>query len=118
MRAKVSKYRSTAHVTPVSSICGQTNSISKYIMNDCRKQMDPSSLEMLMILKLNPDLWDKKTVNAVIRKSTEHETRIKCYQYAFVFGILNDLIEFFFFFFYFIIFFFFFVEYSLVISSS
>jgi hypothetical protein len=42
-------------------------------MNDCRKQMDPSSLEMLMILKLNPDLWDKKTVNAVIRKSTEDD---------------------------------------------
>ena len=72
-RPKVSKYRSTAHVTPVSSICEQTNSISKHIMNDCRKQMDPSSLEMLMILKLNPDLWDKKTVNAVIRKTTEHE---------------------------------------------
>ena len=72
-RAKVSKYRSTAHVTPVSSICEQTNSISKHIMSDCRKQMDPSSLEMLMILKLNPDLWDKKTVNAVIRKSTEDD---------------------------------------------
>jgi len=34
------------------------------------------SLEMLMILKLNPDLWDKKTVNAVIRKSTEHESSV------------------------------------------
>ena len=75
-RAKVSKYRSTAHVTPVSSICEQTNSISKHIMNDCRKQMDPSSLEMLMILKLNPDLWDKKTVNVVIGKSTEHESSV------------------------------------------
>ena len=39
--------------------------------------MDPSSLEMLMILKLlNHDLWDKKTVNAVIRKSTEHESSV------------------------------------------
>ena len=76
-RAKVSKYRSTAHVTPVSSICEQTNSISKHIMNDCRKQMDPSSLEMLvMILKLNPDLWDKKTVNFVIRKPTENESSV------------------------------------------
>jgi hypothetical protein len=40
-RAKVSKYRSTAHINPVSSICEQTNSISKHIMNDCRKQVDP-----------------------------------------------------------------------------
>ena len=41
--------------------------------------------------------------------STAYSTavRIKRYQYAFVFGILNDLIEFFFFFFYFIIIFFF-----------
>ena len=56
----------------MSSICEQTNLISKHIMNDWRKQMDPSSLEMLMILKLNPDLWDEKTVTAVIRKTTEH----------------------------------------------
>ena len=78
--------------------------------------MDPSSLEMLMILKLNPDLWDEKTVNAVIRKTTEHESSGR-YQYAFVFGILiKNLTEFLFFFFYFI--FFFFVEYSLVITSS
>ena len=75
-RARVSKYRSTAHITPVSSIFEQTNLISKHIMNDCRKQMDPSSLEMLMILKLNPDLWDEKTVNAVIGKTTEHESSV------------------------------------------
>ena len=60
----------------MSSICEQTNLISTHIMNDFRKQMDPSSLEMLMILKLNPDLWDKKTVNAVIRKTTEHESSV------------------------------------------
>ena len=30
-RAKVSKYRSTAYVTPVSLICEQRNSISKHI---------------------------------------------------------------------------------------
>jgi hypothetical protein len=69
-RAKVSKYRSTAHVTPVSSICVQTNSISKHIMNDCRKQMDPSSLEMLMILKLNPDLWDKKQSMLLLKNNS------------------------------------------------
>ena len=67
---------STSHVNPMSSICEQTNSISKHIMNDYRKQMDPSSLEMLMILKLNPDLWDKKIVNAVIRKTTEHVSSV------------------------------------------
>ena len=71
--AKLSKYRSTVHVTPVSSIREHTNSISKHVMSDCRKKMDPSSLEMLIKLKLNPDLWDKNTVKAVIRKTTEHD---------------------------------------------
>ena len=61
-RAKESKYCSTANVTPMSSICELTNSISKHIM--------------LMVVKLNPDLWDKKTVNAVVRKKTEHESSV------------------------------------------
>jgi len=46
-RFRVSKYRSTAHVTPVSCICEQFNSISKHIISDARKQMDLTSLEML-----------------------------------------------------------------------
>ena len=32
--AKLSKYRSTVHVTPVSSIREHTNSISKHVMSD------------------------------------------------------------------------------------
>ena len=46
-RSRVSKYHSMAHVTPVSCICEQTNSISKHIISDARKQMDPTYLEML-----------------------------------------------------------------------
>ena len=52
----------------------QTNSISKHIMSDTRKQMDPTSFEMLLILKLNPDLWHKRSVNAVIKQSTPRRT--------------------------------------------
>ena len=74
-RSSVSKYRSTAHVTPVSCICEQTNSISKHIMSDARKQMDPTSLEMvLLILKLNSDLWDERSVNDVIKRSAPQRT--------------------------------------------
>ena len=65
-RSRVSKYHFTAHVTPISCICEQTNSISKHIMSDARKQMDPTSLEMLLILKLNSDLWDERSVNAAM----------------------------------------------------
>ena len=45
----------------------QTDSIAKHIMSDSRKQMDPTSLEMLLILKLNSDLWDEKSANAFIK---------------------------------------------------
>jgi len=73
-RSRVTKYRSTMHVTPVSCICEQTNSISKHIMSDTRKQMDPTSLEMLLILKLNPDLWDERSVNTVIKRPAPQRT--------------------------------------------
>ena len=72
--SRVSKCRSTAHVTPVSCISEQTNSISKHILSDARKQMDPTSLEMLLILKLNSDLWDERSVNAVIKRSAPQRT--------------------------------------------
>ena len=62
------------HFTPISCICEQTNSISKHIMSDTRKQMDPTSLEMLLILKLNPDLWDERSVNTVIKRSAPQRT--------------------------------------------
>jgi len=43
-------------------------------MSDSRKQMDPTSLEMLLILKLNSDLWDEKSVNAVFKRSAPQRT--------------------------------------------
>jgi hypothetical protein len=43
-------------------------------MSDTRKQMDPTSLEMLLILKLNPDLWNERSVNAVIKRSVPQQT--------------------------------------------
>ena len=41
-RMRASKYRSTAHVSPTS--CEQSNSQTKQIMTDTRRQMDPSSI--------------------------------------------------------------------------
>ena len=31
--------------------------------------MDPTSVEMLLILKLNSDIWDERSVNDVIKRS-------------------------------------------------
>ena len=40
-------------------------------MRETRRHMDSSSLEKLLVLNLNPDLWDKRLVNSVIRRSEE-----------------------------------------------
>ena len=72
-KSKSSKYRSTLHVSATSCACEQTNSQAKHIMRETRRQMDPSSLEKLLVLKLNPDLWNKRLVNSVIRRSEEEE---------------------------------------------
>ena len=72
-KSKSSKYRSTLHVSATSCACEQTNSQAKHIMRETRRQMDPSSLEKLLVLKLKPDLWDKRLVNSVIRRSEEEE---------------------------------------------
>ena len=61
-RSKISKFRSTAHVTSVPCICEQTNSTSTHIMSGTRKQTVPTSFEMLLILKLNPDLRGERSV--------------------------------------------------------
>ena len=55
-KIKTSKYRSTLHVSLTSCICEQTNSQAKFIMNDMRKNMDPTSLELLLLLKLNVNM--------------------------------------------------------------
>ncbi len=73
-RVRASKYRSTAHVSPTSCICEQSNSQAKQIMTDCRRQMDPSSLNMIMVLKLNKDLWDARTVQKCTERASADAT--------------------------------------------
>ena len=42
----------------------------RHIMTDFRRCMDPSTLEMLLILKYNKDLWDACTVDQIINTKT------------------------------------------------
>ena len=65
-KMKSSKYRSTLHVSPTSCICEQTNSQAKFIMTDLRKHMDQSSLELLLLLKLNANMWDVNTIHEIL----------------------------------------------------
>ena len=35
-------------------------------MNEMRKQMDPTSLELLLLLKLNANMWDVNTIHEIL----------------------------------------------------
>ena len=55
--SSTSKYINTFIVAPTSDICEQLFSRAKNIMTPNRRRMDPSTLEDILILKLNTDLW-------------------------------------------------------------
>ena len=57
-----SKYRSTAHVSPTSNIVERLFSLSKDIMRPNMRQMDPSTLDSRLMLRLNKDLWSVHTL--------------------------------------------------------
>ena len=63
-------YREVKHLIPGSVICESFLKDARHIMTDFRRCMDPSTLEMLLILKYNKDLWDARTVDQIINTKT------------------------------------------------
>ena len=63
---KKAEFKSTLHVSPTSNIVERTFSRAGIIMRSHRRLMDPSTLEMLLMLRLNKDIWSKKTVQDII----------------------------------------------------
>jgi hypothetical protein len=61
-RVEKSKYRSTEHVSSTSNVCERLFSVAKLVMSDLRKQMDPDTLNMILFLKANKQLWADKTI--------------------------------------------------------
>ena len=61
-RIEKSKYRPTKHVTTQSNICERLFSQAKLIMSVLRKKMDPSTLNMLLLLKANKKLWPDASI--------------------------------------------------------
>ena len=58
-------YRSLLHISPTSNIvdrCGIK-------MRPHRGLMDPSTLEMLVLLRFNRDLWDEKDVDTIMTRT-------------------------------------------------
>ena len=66
-RVEKSSYRSTEHVSATSNICERLFSAAKLIMTDLRKHMDPDTLNMILFLKANKNLWaDKSIIDEII----------------------------------------------------
>ena len=71
-----SKYRSLSHISPTSVVVERLFSRAKLIMTPHRRHMDPSTLEMLLLLRYNKDTWDPFTLDAAKASFiAERETR-------------------------------------------
>jgi len=60
--------RSIRHLPRCNNICERLFSRTKLIMTDNRKSMDPSTLETIIMLRMNKDLWDERDVEVIIHK--------------------------------------------------
>ena len=62
-------YRSLLHISPTSNIVERLFSRCGNIMRPHRRLMDPSTLEMLVLLRFNRDLWDEKDVDTIMTRT-------------------------------------------------
>ena len=70
-RAMTSAYRDTRHVHPTTNALERLFSRCKLNMTALRKKMDPDSLDMLMFLKANKELWpDAKAAQRLLDSLT------------------------------------------------
>ena len=51
-------YVNLSHVIRTSDIVERLFSACKHIMSDCRKKMGPETLDLIVTLKYNQDLWN------------------------------------------------------------
>jgi hypothetical protein len=63
-----SNYACTKHVLPTSVLCECLFSVGNSIMTPQRRHMDPSTFEMIIILKKNRQLFDACTVTRIIAR--------------------------------------------------
>ena len=57
-KVNLTGYRSVAHVSPTSVVCERLFSRTKAIMTPNRRCMDPSTLDSIIFLQMNRDLWN------------------------------------------------------------
>ena len=69
-RKVVAQYHSTLHVSPTSNVSERLFSRAKLVMRPHRRLMDPSTLETLLMLRMNKDNWNVNVIQHVINKAT------------------------------------------------
>ena len=69
-----SKYVNALIVAPTSDICEQLFSRAKHIMTPTRRRMDPSTLEDILLLKFNTDLWNAQLVQKIIEEEKDQNS--------------------------------------------
>ena len=70
-RIDTSKYRTTIHVLPQSNLCERLFSHAKIIMSDRRKHMKPQTLNDVLLLKANRQLWGPGLIQAILNAQKE-----------------------------------------------
>jgi hypothetical protein len=65
-RANPSQYRSLKHLSVTSNIVERLFSRAKIIFAPHRRHMSPYHLELLLLLRMNKDLWTPQTVQEII----------------------------------------------------
>ena len=70
---KTCPYRSMDHISATSNIVERLFSRCGIIMRPHRRLMDPSTLEMLIMLRFNKDLWDAREVDETMKRTTHTE---------------------------------------------
>lgn len=71
--AKISAYKSLDHVSPTSNVCERLFSRTGIIMRPHRRHMDPTTLEMLIFMRMNKDLWSSQTIDIIINNEDIQE---------------------------------------------
>jgi len=63
--------KAMSHISPTSNIVERLFSNAKLIMTDQRRCMDPTTLETILMLKLNKDLWDARDIEMLRRRAAD-----------------------------------------------
>ena len=69
--AKVSKqsnYACLNHVSATSNVVERLFSRAKLVMTDQRRSMDPSTLEAILLLRYNHDIWDVYFLDSLVQR--------------------------------------------------